>query len=80
MALQVDKKLQKQIKLMRPHHTFTEGDKVEIVGNKPKHLVKQGQPLLGTVKSVDGYYIVVSICNSGIVAEYYPNELKHLTQ
>jgi hypothetical protein len=66
----------KNMKLSKP---FKKGDKVEIVGNIPFHLKDSPRPLIGRVTNVDGSYILVKPKYKRWEAEFYPNELKHLT-
>jgi hypothetical protein len=56
---------------------FKRGDKVEIIGNIPFQLRNDPRPILGTVTSVDGAYILVKPKYKRHEAEFYPNELKH---
>lgn len=52
------------------------GDKVEIIGNIPFHLLKAPRPLLGTITNIDGAYILVKPRYKRWEAEFYPGELK----
>ncbi len=52
------------------------GDVVEIIGNIPFQLKDEPKPLLGTVTSVDGSYILVRPKYRRYECEFYPSELK----
>lgn len=55
---------------------FTEGDKVEIIGNIPFPLQNKPRPLLGRITSINGAYIYVKPKHQRWDAEFYANELK----
>jgi hypothetical protein len=55
---------------------FKKGDKVEIISNIPFGLLYDSSPLLGTVISVDGFYIIVRPRYKRYTAEFYENEIK----
>ena len=56
--------------------SFKIGDKVEITGNIPFALLNAKKPLIGTITSIDGYYIMVKPRYRRWTAEFYPSELK----
>ena len=52
------------------------GNKVEIIGNIPFQLKDKPKPLLGTVCSINGLYILVKPKYRRYECEFYPGELK----
>ena len=58
-------------------YIFKKRDIVEIVGNIPFGLSKDKKPLIGTVISVDGSYILVRPKYKRWFAEFYPGEVEH---
>ena len=58
---------------------FYVGDKVEIIGNIPFYLKDKPRPLLGTITEIDGAYILVRPKYQRWEAEFYPGELKKLS-
>ena len=56
---------------------FKKGDIVEIIGNIPCDLKNKKTTLIGTVTSIDGYYIMVRPKYKKWIAEFYPGELDH---
>ena len=59
---------------------FKINENVEIVGNIPFHLKNKPRPLLGRITHIDGLYILVKPKYQRWEAEFYPNELKHITK
>jgi len=56
---------------------FKKGDKVEIVGNIPFDLLNAAKPIIGTIVSIDGFYILIRPKYKRYIAEFYANEIKH---
>ena len=56
---------------------FKKGDIVEIIGNIPFDIINKKRPLLVTITSIDGCYIMVRPKYKKWIAEFYSGEIEH---